>query len=233
MIQVTISYNVTEETYQKLDNLQTDIQLALYDYDLYKNKKDKILSKLEDNPKIRIVHLPLQTLKIPVTEIDELINDIFIRTGCVNFVVHPNRGIEKFLRYFQKKSPQIICVETFAWRRKKALRTPLEIIDVCRWYNSAYMTIDTCHIEDIWFDHKIMSYLLKYTKVIHLSNRAKGFGSHIPFNHPHGELKLVSFVRELKFKYKWSGYIVLEYMAEYQDKLLKNYNYVKRLLEIE
>ena len=93
------------------------------------------------------------------------------------------------------------------------------------------MTIDTCHIEDVWFDPKIMSFLLKHTKVIHLSNRAKGLGSHLPFNDQRGELNLVSFVKELKRRYEWSGTIVLEYMPEYSHKLFRNYHYVKQLIE--
>jgi hypothetical protein len=93
------------------------------------------------------------------------------------------------------------------------------------------MTIDTSHIEDVWFDHRIMDYLLKFTKVIHLSNRAKGLGSHLPFNHTDGEINLISFVKELKYRYKWSGTIVLEYMPDYHTKLIKNCKYVEKLLE--
>jgi len=123
--------------------------------------------------------------------------------------------------------------------KKKVFRSPLEIISACQLYNTQlynahsnalWMTLDTSHIEDVWFDHKIMAYLLKFTKVIHLSNRAKGIGSHLPFNYSKGELNLVSFVRDLKYKYNWSGDIILEYMEEYSTKLIKNCNYVKKLL---
>jgi hypothetical protein len=34
----------------------------------------------------------------------------------------------------------------------------------------------------------------------------------------------------LKRLYKWNGVIVLEYMEQYQDKLLKNYELLKRLV---
>jgi len=231
MINVAISYRPSEENNYQLENIPTNIQLSLYKYEFYKDNKDSILESLEENAtKIKVVHLPLDTLHIPYEKINELIEDIFIRTGCVNFVVHPNKNIEKLIKKFQLKSPQILCIETFAWRRKKIFRSPLEIINVCQQYNNIWMTIDTSHIEDIWFDHRIMPYLLKFTKVIHLSNRAEGLGSHLPFNHPKGELNLVSFVKELKYKYKWNGIIVLEYMPEYSTKLIKNHNYVKKLL---
>jgi hypothetical protein len=92
------------------------------------------------------------------------------------------------------------------------------------------MTLDTTHIEDVWYDHKIIRFLLQYTSVIHLSNRASGIGEHLPFNHVKGELPLIKFVRELKYQYKWSGDIVLEYMPEYHDKLIKNAKYLERLL---
>lgn len=231
MINVTISYNFQEENRSQLENLPVSIQLALYKYDIYKNNKEYILKNLEGSLKIKVVHLPLDTMHIDYEKIDELVEDIFIRTGCVNFVVHPNKGIEKFIKYFHKKSPQLLCIETFAWRRNKVFRSPLEIINACQIYRgNLWMTIDTCHIEDIWFDHRIMPYLLKFTKVIHLSNRAKGIGSHLPFNHPKGELNLVGFVRDLKYRYNWSGTIVLEYMEEYSAKLIKNHSYIKKLL---
>lgn len=231
MINVAVSYRPSEDNNYRLETIPANIQLSFYKYELYENNRDAILKSIEENaPKIRVVHLPLDSLHISYEKINELIEDIFVRTGCVKFVIHPNKNIEKFLENFQLKSPQIMCVETFAWKTKKVFRTPLEIINACQRYNNVWMTIDTSHIEELWFDPKIMSYLLKFTKVIHLSNKAKGLGSHLPFNDPRGELNLVSFVRELKYRYKWSGDIVLEYMKEYSSKLIKNHNYVKRLL---
>jgi hypothetical protein len=234
MIDVTISYVPipNEEDSYRLDNIPANIQLALYKYDLYETNKDSILSDISTNAsKIKVVHLPIDTMRIPFKKINQLIKDIHSKSGCVNFVVHPNRGINKFTNEFWSQNQHLmLCVETFAWRKNKVFRTPLEITELCLTYNNVWMTIDTCHIEDIWFDHKIMPYLLKFTKVIHLSNRAKGLGSHLPFNHPEGELKLVSFVRDLKHRYKWSGTIVLEYMKEYSHKLITNHNYVKTLL---
>ena len=232
MINVAVSWRPSRDNSYSLKDVPVDIQLALYKYEVYDNNKELILKEIEENPfKVRVVHLPLDTLKFSFNKANELMDEIFKRCGCTNYVIHPNKDIEKFLKYMQAKSPQIACVETFAWRKKKVFRSPLEIIEACHKWRNTWMTIDTSHIEDTWFDYKIMYHLLKYTKVIHLSNRAKGLGSHLPFNHPEGELKLVAFVRDLKFRYNWNGIIVLEYMKEYSDKLIKNCMYIKRLLQ--
>ena len=100
----------------------------------------------------------------------------------------------------------------------------------CFRYPGLNMVIDTSHIEEIWMNHMIMPSLLKYTSVIHLSNKSKEFGQHLPFNHPKGVHNLVKFVRDLKYTYKWKGDLVLEYMPEYQHKLIKNRDYIERLL---
>lgn len=230
MIDIAISHSLVEEGIEVLKYLNTNIQLALYQYDLVKQKYEEIVKNLSGTDKVKVVHLPLQTLKIPIQEIYQIIRGLFVKTGCRYYVVHPNRGIEVFLNKFEEL-PVMICVETFPWRSKKVLRSPLEIVNACQTYKNTWMTIDTSHIEEIWFDYRIMSYLLKFTKVIHLSNRSKKFGQHLPFNHPSGELNLVKFVQDLKFRYKWNGVIVLEYMEEYRDKLTKNYNYVQRLVK--
>jgi len=155
------------------------------------------------------------------------------RFHCHKYVIHPNKGIENFINLYKNSGVAAqLCIENFQYRKKKEFRTPLQIIDACLRYGDQFkMTFDTSHSEKIWFDHKIMPYLLKYTSVIHLSNRAPGIGSHMPFNSPKGELNLVGFVRDLKYRYNWHGDIILEYMSEYQDKLRKNYHYLKRLLE--
>ncbi len=98
--------------------------------------------------------------------------------------------------------------------------------------DSLKMVIDTSHIEELWMSHMIMPSLLRHTSVIHLSNQSKekAIGKHLPFNHPKGMYNLVGFVRDLKYKYKWEGDLVLEYMPEHKHKLIRNRDYIKRLL---
>jgi hypothetical protein len=204
---------------------------------MMKNLLDITNALLESKTTLHVVHLPLNTLHEPAQDILDVMfhfNQVF---ACQHFVIHPNKGIEDFLEYYLEhkqvkgRYDYSLCIETFQWRKKKNIRSPLDIMEWCIRYPEFSMCLDTSHIEKIWFDQKIMYSLLKYTSVIHLSNRAKGHGSHLPFNSPHGDLNLVTFVRELKHKYHWNGIIVLEYMPEFQDKLYKNYKYIKRLLE--
>lgn len=237
MINPCISYGITKENrnhnkYQ-IEDLPCDIQLSIFHYkDEFLINKEKILDEIEKNGnKIKVVHMPLDTLKTPLKEIEFFVSDIYVRSGCDKYVLHPNKGIEYFLNNYKFRTPEKFCLETFAWKKKKVFRTPLEIIDICNKLINVSMTIDTAHIEPIWFDHKIMSHLLKYTKIIHLSNRCKELGPHIPFNHPKGELKLIKFVNDLKYRYKWSGDIVLEYMPEYSHKIIKNVMFLKKLVE--
>ena len=238
MIEVAISYGFGEDNRYKLSEIPPDIQLALFQYDIYAENREKIITSLElAETNVAAVHLPMDTLRREPKEILDMINEFNTRFACQNFIVHPNRNFRKFMFYFlENKARDVkydyrLCIETFQWRKKKELRSPLDIMEMCIKHHDLSMCIDTSHIEQIWFDYKIMKSLLKHTSVIHLSNRAKGHGSHMPFNSPKGELNLVGFVKELKRRYKWRGTIVLEYMPEHQHKLMRNYFYIKKLLE--
>jgi len=235
MIETAISCGFGNENRYNLSKLPESIQLALYKYDLYVKYKDEIWNSiLKEGTKVPVIHLPIDSLRRDFGDTYQIMKDGFNLVGCTHYVIHPNRKIKEFIQAFlQSKLNVKLCIENFQWRKKKVYRSPLEIIERCikeGEYNLS-STFDTSHAEEIWFDHRIMPYLLKHISVIHLSNRAKKIGQHMPFNSPKGELNLVSFVGDLKHKYKWNGKIVLEYMEEYQDKVLKNYEYLKRLVE--
>lgn len=233
MINVSISYGFSKNNRYKLKDIPVKVQFAIYKYKLYEENRDYILRILEGNTIVRVVHLPLDTFKTDPQKIFTMMDEIFVRTGCVKFVVHPNKGLKDFITSYNKiKTSTNLCIETFNWKSRKVLRSPLDIIQAIWKYgqHNISMTLDTTHIEDVWYDHKIMRFLLQYTSVIHLSNRATGIGKHLPFNHAKGELPLVKFVSELKHRYKWSGDIVLEYIPEHHSKLIKNAYYVERLL---
>ena len=234
MIDVSISYGFGEGNRQYRETIPDKIQLAIYKYDIFWELKEDALKALENaGTDVRVIHLPLDTSRREKKEIMELIEFGVLKLGCTRFVIHPNKNIYQFVDHFLKSSFPMcqLCVETFQWRKKKEIRGPLEILELCvNKFPKIAMTLDTSHIESIWFDHRIMPMLLKYTTVIHLSNRARGHGQHMPFNSPHGELKLVGFVRDLKHRYNWTGDLVLEYMPEHKHKLMKNKNYIERLL---
>ncbi|MHA1815665.1 MAG: hypothetical protein ACTSX1_06640 [Candidatus Heimdallarchaeaceae archaeon] len=235
MIDVCISYGFGEGNRFAQETIPDKIQLAIYKYDIFMELKDDAFKALnEHGTDVKVVHLPLDTLRRELSDIDKLIEVCIYETGCRTFVIHPNKNIFQFIDHFIERwgydNTAKLLIETFGWRSKKQLRGPLDILQVCIENPELEMVIDTSHIETLWFDHKIMPTLLKYTPVIHLSNRAKGFGSHMPFNSANGELKLVGFVRDLKYRYNWNGDIVLEYMPEHKDKLMKNKKYLERLL---
>lgn len=238
MIKVAISYGFGVENRYNLEEIPPSVQLASYKLDPLMEHQDRIIETLKKaETETLVVHLPLDTLRQKSHEIIALIFKFNQKLACQHFVIHPNKGIEDFLDYYRGnrltkgKYDYTLCIETFQWRKKKKIRSPLDIMEYCIKYPEFSMCVDTSHIESLWFDHKIMRSLLKYTTVIHLSNRAKGHGSHMPFNSPHGDLNLVRFVKDLKNLYHWNGIIVLEYMPEHQHKLMKNYHYIKRLIE--
>lgn len=237
VIDVCISCGFGEDNRYALDinnRIPEKIQLAVYKYDVFMDIKEDIVKAISrHHTHVKVVHLPLDTLRRSFTDINTLIKFCFNEFGCLKYVVHPNKFIEAFIYKFLYKweiEGVTLCVETFPYRNKKKIRTPIDIMEWCIRYPGLNMVIDTSHIEEIWMNHMIMPSLLKYTSVIHLSNKSKEFGQHLPFNHPKGIHNLVKFVRDLKYNYKWNGDLVLEYMPEYQHKLIKNRDYIERLL---
>lgn len=236
MIHISKSYGFDDDSrYNNLKNLHKNIQLALFHYETYKNKKNEIFEFINNNKiNVRVTHLPIDSLRVDFVLIYDMINEIYKNTKCETYVIHPNKLIEPFMCSFtaEVQNPLInLSLETFQWRKKKVFRSPLEIIEACNTYGYGRinMTIDTSHLEENWFNYMIMNYLLKYTKVIHLSNR-RDRSQHMPFNIPNGDLDLVTFIKDIKRRYKWSGDIVLEYMPEYNYKLETNIKYIEKLL---
>jgi len=232
MIDVAVSYGFGNENRYNLAVIPESIQLALYKYDLYKKYKSEIWKNvLDGNTTVRVVHLPIDCLRRDFEDTFEIITDAMKFSGCTHFVVHPNKRIEDFIQTFLASNLNVkLCIENFQWKSNKVYRTPLDIIERCLGHDNLSMTLDTSHSDIVWFDHRVMPYLLKHTSVIHLSNRAKGISDHMPFNSPQGDLNLVRFVNDLRHQYRWSGIIVLEYMERYNDKTMKNYEYLKRLV---
>lgn len=122
-----------------------------------------------------------------------------------------------------------IALENFPYKRKKTLRTPLDIVEICAKYNHFSMTLDLAHLQyhNLWLDDRILSHLLKYTSIIHLSNRSGG-KTHIPIKE--GDINIERFLNNLKIN-KWNGDIFLEYRINYKDKLLKDLEWVKEFLK--
>lgn len=238
-MRASISYGFGETNRYNLNSIPKDIQLAVYKSDMFWPNSQEIEKQLKENEvSVNVVHLPLDTLRQDFNNIFKMIDFCKENLGCSKFVIHPNKLIEGFVRYykhFYNHYNITLCIENFPWRKKKALRSPLEIIGFIeqvenrRYENNLGLTFDTSHAEELWFDDSVLSYLLPYISVIHLSNRI-GKKQHLPFNVSKGDLNLVGFVQKLKHRYHWDGDIVLEYMPEYHTKLFKNYQYLKKLI---
>ncbi len=241
-IDLSIAYDFGPDNRYSLSYIPESIQLVIYKYHIYQELKNTILSELNANEtQVKVVHLPMDTLKTDPDLINEMIINLRDVTGCKRYIIHPDKHIESFINHFIQDTPNdiILCIENYSWEENKVFRSPLQIIEYIQSlrnvYNDTYRKIrlcfDTSHTEAIWFDHKLMSYLLNYIDVIHLSNR-EGINHHIAFNSGHGELHLVKFVNDLVTKYKWSGDIILEYMPEHHHKLIPNAQYITKLLSL-
>lgn len=242
---VSISYGFSEDNRYHLSKIPESIQLAIYKYKLFTDLKETIYKQIQKgNIDVKVIHLPLDTLRIDHNDALSMITELREKIGCYKFVIHPNKGIKSFLDFFLGSDPGdiILCVENFQWKKGKELRSPLQIIDFIHelryqfYYamDNIRLCFDTSHAEEIWFDYKLMSFLLPYINVIHLSNRistGKDKEQHMAFNSGKGELNLVGFVKELVSRYKWSGNIVLEYAPNYHHKLIQNAYYLRRLID--
>lgn len=235
MINVSISYGFGKENRYNLESIPQSIQLALHKYEKCVTFRDEIYRNIEENNiNVVAVHMPLDILKIPFKNAVDMIEDLYEHIECKNFVFHPNKGFTDFITNLISICQHLnICIETFGWKSNKELRTPLNIIEFILSARGANlsMVLDTSHVDEVWFDHRVLPFLLDYTSIIHLSNRAKGVGQHLPFNDHRGSLNLVMFVKELKRRYHWNGDIVLEYMEDYKHKLQKNSEYIMELLK--
>lgn len=235
IIRPAVSFGIRDkDSLERLKKVSVPIQLSMFQLDIYKELKKKVIKIIKDNKiQVNVVHLPINSLsQEPESNIEmmDLLNNELL---CEKFVIHPNRGIVQFLHYFiNKKSNYQLCIENFPWRRRKELRSPLEIHDICKTSDNLKIAFDTSHAEEVWFDHKVFKYLVDKISVIHLSNRV-GKKQHQPFNEVNGDLQLVSFVKQLKRMFNWNGDIVLEYMPEYSSYLYRNLDYLERLIRVK
>lgn len=232
MIRVSVSFGFEDDNRYKIkiEEVPKNIQLSIWKYDSFSESKIQLLK--DNNISINAIHLPFDILRRYSHHMIEWIEHLYQITKTTKFIIHPNKNIIEFINFWifnqsKKEMPEYkLYIENFQWRKKKIMRTPLDIVEYCIQYpNYLGLCLDTSHTEEIWFESKIMRTLLKHSSLIHLSNRY-GKMSHMPFNIGKGNLNLISFVNNLKYT-GWSGDIILEYMPQYNNKLIKNYYYLK------
>ena len=154
--------------------------------------------------------------------------------GNISLTLHPKYKMKLDysafnLPVFNLPPNLVISIENFPYKRKKSLRTPLDIVEICIKHYHFFMTLDLAHLQhyNLWLDEKILQHLLKYTSIIHLSNRSGG-KTHIPIKE--GDINIERFLNNLKTN-KWNGDIFLEYGISYKDKLLKDLEWTKNFFE--
>jgi len=236
IIRPAVSFGITnKDSLERLKKISVPIQLSVFKLEIYEEFKKKVIKIIKDNKiQVNVVHLPVDLLSQEPESTIEMMEFLNNELLCEKFVIHPNRGVVQFLHYFinKKRSCYQLCIENFPWRRKKELRSPLVIHDICKTSDILKIAFDTSHAEEVWFDHKVFKYLVDKISVIHLSNRV-GKKQHQPFNKVNGDLQLVSFVKQLKKIFNWDGDIVLEYMPEYSSYLYRNLDYLERLIRVK
>lgn len=214
-----------------------NLQIGFYKKDHFNfARKNHLPQRLKEwKVKIISVHLPVD---LDFRNLDEIRDYAvaaykeFLSEDNACLTLHPKHKID--LDYFafnlmlENLSANLtIALENFPYKRKKSLRTPLDIIEVCTKCNRFFMTLDLGHLQyyDLWLDDKILPYILKYTRIIHLSNRSGG-KTHTPIKE--GDINIEKFLNDLKAS-KWDGDIFLEYGMNYKDKLLKDLEWVKSI----
>jgi len=152
-------------------------------------RKNHLAQKLKEwEVKVISTHLPID---LDFKNLDEVrdftvaTHQEFLEDNAV-LTIHPKRKIDLDYSGFNimlENLPAnlIIAIENFPYKRKKTLRTPLDIVEVCTKYSHFSMNFDLAHLQyyNLWLDDKILPHLLKYTRIIHLSNKSGG-KTHIP-----------------------------------------------------
>ncbi|MFQ5835919.1 MAG: sugar phosphate isomerase/epimerase family protein [bacterium] len=215
-----------------------NLQIAFYkksDFDFA--RKNHLAEKLK-NWRVKVIsaHLPVD---LDFKNLDEIrdftvaIHQEFLEDNAV-LTLHPKRKIDLDYSVFNLMLENLptnltIAIENFPHKRKKSLRTPLNIVEVCTKYNHFSMTLDLAHLQyhNLWLDDKILPHLLRHTSIIHLSNRSGG-KTHIPIKE--GNINIEKFLKSLKMN-KWKGDIFLEYGINWKDKLLRDLKWVEAFIK--
>jgi len=157
--------------------------------------------------------------------------------GCSLMVVHPSRSpmqrVETFLKREVASMARFhgvkLCWETFLGEKRflvgadeiaRFVRTTPEVYAMC--YDTAHMKSHTEVLEEIGRYMPLIS-------VLHVSNHSEGHRQlHIPMFHPKGVLDFSEILHVLRKK-RFEGWIVLEYLPEYQKSQHVDYSILKRL----
>lgn len=226
------SFDKIEQIEDRYANTNVPVEVALpYYWDIYEPVRahlgeiaQKIKSYGTEVLSIHAVQAPItdERFKAWGREIAEFAKVL----GVATITLHPNNVNKdnavqdeavKNLEYFAGlyKDEVIFCIETFEGKRR--VFTPDEIASF-----KLPMTLDTSHIRD---DEKVWSLLHGHKEHIlnvHLSAR-EGAKQHLPID---------SFCKDV-VRYlidsKWDGNVILEYLFEFHDQMLKDLELLKAM----
>lgn len=219
------SFDNIEQVENRYANLTVPVEVALpYYWDIYEPVRGHLAEIAEKIKSYGTKVLSIHAVQAPIT--DEKfkiwgmeIADFAKALGAANVTLHPNNINKdkvaqaealKNLEYFSGlyKDEVVFCIETFEGKRR--VFTPDETV-----LFNLPMTLDTSHIRD---DEKVWSLIKSYKERIlnvHLSAR-DGARQHLPVDDFCKEV-----VRYLTDS-KWTGNVILEYLFEFHDQMLKD-----------
>lgn len=227
------SFDRIEQIEDRYANINVPVELALpYYWDIYESVRAHLSEIAEKIKSYGTEVLSVHAVQAPITderfmtwgkEIADFTKDL----GAKNITLHPNnisKGKEdaqkaalRNLEYFAGiyGNDIVFCIETFEGKRR--VLTPDKTVEF-----NLPMTLDTSHIRD---EEKIWSLLENYRENIlniHLSAK-EGDRRHLPIDN------FCKKIVEYLIENKWKGNVILEYLFEYHDQMLKDINLLKSL----
>ncbi|MBU4304809.1 MAG: sugar phosphate isomerase/epimerase [Candidatus Omnitrophica bacterium] len=226
------SFDRIDQIEERYANINVPVEVALpYYWDIYEPVRahlgetaGKIKSYGTQVLSVHAVQSPITDKRFKVwgKEMSEFAKTL----GAMTITLHPNnvnkdQAVQdealKNLEYFTglDKNDAVFCIETFEGKRR--VFTPDEIVSC-----NLPMTLDTSHIRD---DEKVWSLLKGYKERIlnvHLSAR-EGGKQHLPID------DFCKDVVRYLIDSKWNGNVILEYLFEYHDQMLKDLELLKAM----
>ncbi|MBU4311253.1 MAG: sugar phosphate isomerase/epimerase [Candidatus Omnitrophica bacterium] len=228
------SFDKIEQIADRYADIKVSVEVALpYYWDIYEPIRAHLGEIAKKIKSYGTQVLSVHAVQAPITDErfkawGKEIAEFAKALEATTITLHPNnvnkdKAVQdeavKNLEYFDGlyKNEVIFCIETFEGKRR--VFTPDEIVSF-----NLPMTLDTSHIRE---DEKVWSLLKGHKERIlnvHLSAR-EGAKQHLPID---------GFCKDV-VKYlvdnKWSGNVILEYLYEYHDHMLKDLEFLTHCVE--